>query len=92
MALDSFLSHQSHRPTRPPFRWNAADHGDHALLLRLVQQRPGARPLAVIECAVQATAVVAVSDLADGLRSEGKRLRYLGRGASLGELPERQGT
>ena len=92
LAPDSLLSRQSNRPTRPPFRWSAADHGDYVLALRLVQQRLGAMPLAVIERTVQATAVVAVSNLADGFRREGKRPRYLGRSASLGELPERQGA
>jgi hypothetical protein len=68
----------------------AADHGDDALPLGIIQQRFRPGPLPVIEGAVQATAAVAVSDLADGLRSERKRLRDPGRGASLGELPEGQ--
>jgi hypothetical protein len=33
-----------------------------------------------------------VSDLADGFRGEGQRLRDSGRGGSLGELPEREGA
>ena len=91
-TLDRFFSHQSHRPTRPPFRWRAADHGEHILPLRLVQSRLGAGTRTVIERKVQATTAVAVSDLADGLRSQGNRLRHQGRGASLGELTERQGA
>jgi len=33
LAPDSLLSRQSNRPTRPPFRWSAANHGEHALPL-----------------------------------------------------------
>lgn len=70
----------------------AADHGDYALPLGIVQQRFGVRPLRVIERTVQATAIVAVSALADSFPSEGKHLRHLWRGGSPAELPERQGA
>jgi hypothetical protein len=70
----------------------AADHGDDALLLGIVQKRLSAGPLLIIEGAIQAATVVTVSDLADGLRGEGQRLRDSGRGGSLGELPESEGA
>jgi hypothetical protein len=70
----------------------ATHHRDHALLLGIIQSRFSAGPLLVIKGAVQTAPVVAMSDLADGLRSEGKRLRYSRCGASLRELPKRQGA
>jgi len=70
----------------------AADHGDDALLLGIVQKRLRAGPLLVIQGAVQATTVVTVRDLADGLRGEGQRLRDSGRGGSPSELPESEGA
>jgi hypothetical protein len=90
LALDGLLGHQTHGPTRPPFRRFAAGHGDDTLLLGSVQKRLGAGPLLVVEGAVQATTVVTVSDLADGFRGEGQRLRDSWRGGSLGEQPERE--
>jgi len=92
LALDGLLGHQAHGPTRAPFRRLAADHGDDALLLGIVQKRLRAGPLLVIQGAVQATTVVTVRDLADGLRGEGQRLRDSGRGGSPSELPESEGA
>jgi hypothetical protein len=58
----------------------------------VIQQRLRARPLLVIQGAIQAATVVTVSDLADGLRGEGQRLCDSGRGSSPGELSESQGA
>src|SRR5208283_1374665 len=71
-------------------RWVVADHGDHTLLLGVVQDWFDARSLAVIERTVQAATLVAVCDLADGLGGKGKRLRHLGSGGAIGELPKHQ--
>jgi hypothetical protein len=92
LALDGLLGYQAHGPTRPPFRRFAADHGHDALSLGIVQQRFSAGPLPVVESTVQATAVVTVSDLADGFRGEGQRFRHSRRGGSPGQMAEREGT
>ena len=67
-ALDGFLDDQTHGPARPAFRRLAADHGNDALLLGVVENWFGPRPLFVVECGFQTIAVVAVGYLADGLR------------------------
>lgn len=67
-----------------------ADHGDHTLLLCVVQDWFDTRSLAVIERTVQAATLVAVCDLADGLGGKRKRLRHLGSGRAIGELPKHQ--
>ncbi len=92
LALDGLLDYQTDSPTRPPFRRFAADHGDDALFLGIVQQRFGAGPLPVVESTVQAAAVITVSDLANGFGSEGQRLRDSRRGGSLGEPTECEGA
>lgn len=85
LALDGLLDYQTDSPTRPPCRRFAADHRDDALFLGIVQQRLGARPLPIVESAIQAAAVITVSDLANGFGSERQCFSDSRRGGSLSE-------
>ena len=65
--LDGFLGHQPHGPAGAAFRRVAADHGDDALLLAVVQHRGRSGPLLLIQRGFQTALLVAMADLANGL-------------------------
>src|ERR1700721_870286 len=66
-ALDSFFHNQAPRPTGPPCRCLTANHGNDALLLGIVENLVGPRPLLVVEGGAQTVTVVPMGDLTDRL-------------------------
>src|SRR5215471_2522308 len=84
------LRHQTHRPTRAPFGWIAAHHGDDFLSLTVVQETGGAWVLPVIKRGIQAVLPVATAKIPDGLCGEREALGNLGCTDPLGQLQQRQ--
>jgi hypothetical protein len=65
-----FLGHQSHGPPGAAFGRVAADHGDDALLLAVLQQGRGFGPLLLIHCAFEGAFLVTMANLPNGLRRQ----------------------
>ena len=62
-AFDGLLGHQPHRPSGATLRRIAANHGDDALPLAVLQHGSCARPWFIVECLFQAGLLIATSDL-----------------------------
>src|SRR5580693_8938059 len=84
--FDRFLGYQPNRPARPALRRIATDHGDDALLLGAVEKLIRPRSLFLVEGSLKAATVVAMRNLADRLRGQGKVLRGLRRRHPAGQL------
>ena len=89
-ALDGLFSYQPDRPARPPFGRRAADHGDNALFLGVVEKLRGPRSLLVVKGTCQTVTVVAMGDLTDRFGSERKRSSDLRRSHSTRKLLQHQ--
>src|ERR1700683_376197 len=87
LALDGFFHNQTHRPTGPPFRCLTANHGNEALLLRIVEYLVGPWALLIVEGALQTITVVAMGDLTDRLGRKRDGLRDARRRDAIGKLP-----
>lgn len=92
LAFDRLAGHQTHRPARTAFWRCTANHGDDALLLGIVQDLLGSRPLFLVKGAIQPLAVVAMGDSADGLRGQGERSSDLWCGDAVGQLLKGKGA
>jgi hypothetical protein len=92
LALDRLPGHQAHGPARTAFWWFTANHGDDALLLGIVQDLLGSRPLLLVKGAIQPLAVVPMGDSADGLRGQGERSSDLRCGNAVGQLLQGKGA
>ena len=68
--LHGFLGHQSHGPPGATFWRVAADHGNDALPLAVLQQRGRSGPLLLVECPFEPPLLVAMADLPNGLWSQ----------------------
>ena len=91
LSLDGFLYDEANCAASPSFRRIAANHGDDTLLLRVAQQRLGARTRFVVKRAIQTLPLVSVSDASDGLRRhllQGSR--HLRSCRTLGQMEQRQ--
>jgi len=85
-AFDGLFRDQADRPARPAHRRVTAHHGDDPLFLGIIQNLAGSRALFVIEGALEPATVIAMGDLADGLRGERESLRHAGCGGATGQL------
>src|SRR3954452_8415416 len=90
--LDRFLRYQSHRPSGATCRRMAANHGDDALLLAVLQQGSRSGPILFIECPFQPPFLVAVADLPNRLGSQRDNVGNAWGANTLGELQERRGA
>jgi hypothetical protein len=91
-ALHRFLSHQSHGPTGTALWRVAAHHGDDPLLLAAFQNSRSAGPLLVVERGFEATGLVTMADLPNGLRREWDHAGNPRCTNALGQLKERYGS
>jgi hypothetical protein len=90
--LHGLLGHQSHGPAGAALRRIAAHHGDDPLLPAVVQHSRGAGALLIVERRLQATLLVAMADLSNGLRREWEHAGDARRTDALGQLQERHGA
>src|SRR5258707_129436 len=89
-AFDRLFDDQADSPASPPFRRFTADHGDDPLFLRIIENLLRSRSGSVVEGAIQAVTVIAMSDLAYRLWSQGECLPDLRRGDPASQLLQRQ--
>ena len=87
-SLHGFFSHQSHRPPGAAFRRVAADHGDNALFLAVLQQSGRSRPHLLIQRAFKASLLVAVGNPPNGLWRQGNNFGNPRRANPLGHLQQ----
>src|SRR5215472_2742277 len=86
---DGFFGYQSHRPPGETLGWIAANHGDDALFLAVLQQSFGSRTLLLVKRPLQTAFAVAMADLPDRLRRQRHHTRNLGSAHALSELEKR---
>src|ERR1039457_455915 len=80
--------HQPHSPAGATFGRIAAHHGDDPLLLAVLQNGRGAGPRLVVKRGFEATVLVTMADLPNGLRSEGDHAGNARRTNALSQLED----
>jgi len=81
--LHGFLGHQSHGPPGATFWRVAADHGNDALLLAVLQQPGRSRPPLVVKGLFQAGILVTAPDLPHRFRRQAHVGGHLGDGLAV---------
>jgi hypothetical protein len=90
--LDGFFHYQPHWPTGAAFWRITADHRNDALFLAIIQHFGRSWPLLLVEGAFEAAFLVTVTDLANGLWSQGNYGGNLWCADALGQLRQRHGA
>jgi hypothetical protein len=87
--LHGFLGHQPHGPPGATLRRVAADHGDNALFLAVLQQLGRSGPLLLIQSAFEASLLIAVGNSPNRLRRQGNNAGDTWRAGPFGYLQQR---
>src|ERR1700692_2810133 len=85
-SFHGFLRHQSHGPAGAGLGRITANHDDIALPLAVLQNRGRARAVLLIKSALESSLLVAMADLANGLRSQRNHAGNARRTEASGEL------
>ena len=87
--LHGFLGHQTDGPAGAAFGRIATYHGNNPLLLAVIEHGGRARTLLFKKRGLQTALLIAMADVADGLRSERDDLGNLRRAGTFGQLLQR---